>query len=139
MLKFLSMIGLLVILAAGIQAAGCSQSATTTPSTVPTPPTVGEAAAAGEPVFASHCAGCHGVTGGGGRAPAIIGASAHLEKYNTAQGLLDYVSTAMPANTPGSLSHQDYLNVVSYLLVQNDDVSAEASFDETKLGNISLN
>jgi mono/diheme cytochrome c family protein len=139
MLKYIiSIISLLVILAVSILAVGCSQSSTTAPSTAPTPPTAGEVAAAGEPVFASHCASCHGATGGGGRAPAIIGASAHLGKYNTAQGLLDYVSTAMPANTPGSLSHQEYLNVVSYLIVQNNYMSPDASFVGSQLSNVSL-
>ena len=123
---------------AGIIAVGCSQSTTTAPSTSPTPSTAGEFAAAGEHVFVSHCSGCHGAGGQGGSAPAVIGPGAHLAKYNTAQGLLDYIDTTMPANAPGSLSHQEYFDILSYLLVENDDLSSNSQLDETQLGGISL-
>jgi polar amino acid transport system substrate-binding protein len=123
---------------AGVFIGGCGQSSSPVPSSAPAVLTVGKLAAAGETIFAKSCAGCHGTTGGGGKAPAITGASAHLDKYNTAQGLLDFVDTTMPANAPGSLSHQDYLDVVSYLLVQNNDVSADTTFDESQLSNIAL-
>ena len=93
---------------------------------------------AGKTVFASHCSRCHGDQGQGVSAPAVIGTGAHLSKYNTAQGLLDFVDTTMPANNPGSLSHQDYLDVVSYLLTQDSDVSAGTAFDESQLGSITL-
>jgi hypothetical protein len=45
----------------------------------------------------------------------------------------------MPATSPGSLSEQDYLYVLSFLLVQNDYVSADTIVDEATLNNISLN
>lgn len=138
MLKIVSMVTLLFILVAGTLVAGCSQSPTTTPSPTSTLPTAGQLADTGKTVFASRCAGCHGAAGGGGGAPAIIGAGAFLGKYNTAQGLVDFVSTAMPANAPGTLSRQDYLDLVSYLLVQNNYVSADTSIDESKLSNISI-
>lgn len=139
MLKHLRVIRLLIILAAGILVAGCSQP--TSPTTTPPAsslPTAGQLADSGETIFASSCAGCHGATGEGGRAPAVMGAGAFLGKYNTAQGLLDFVSTAMPATNPGSLSHQEYLDVESYLLVQNNYISAAAIFDESQLNNLTL-
>lgn len=137
--KYVFFAGLMIIAIVGVINGGCSGSNTpTTPTSTSTPPTAGELAQAGQSVFANRCASCHGADGQGGTAPAVIGASAHLGEYNTAQGLLGYVETNMPALNPGSLSHQEYLNIVAYLLIQNGDLSADASFDETRLGDISL-
>ena len=145
MLKHMWLIGLLVIMASGAFISSCASSnapAPTgppqTPVTAPTPPAAGEVARAGETVFASGCGGCHGNTGGGGRGPAIIGSKASLSKYNTAQDLFDYISTTMPKSNPGSLSHQDYLNLVSFLLVQNDYLPKDSAFLESQLSNVSL-
>jgi mono/diheme cytochrome c family protein len=141
MLKVVLLSGLQLVLVAGVFAAGCgSKSATTTPTSTPTNTalTFGQIADTGKTVFASHCSGCHGDQGQGVNAPAIIGSGASLGKYNTGQGLFNFVSTVMPANSPGSLSHQDYLDVVSYLLVQNNEVSADTAFNESQLGNIAL-
>jgi hypothetical protein len=80
------------------------------------------------------------VTAGRGvQAPAVIGASTSLGKYNTGEGLLNFITSAMPGNAPGSLSQQDYLNVVSYLLVQNNFVAPTAALDAGRLGDITLN
>ncbi|MFC2041941.1 c-type cytochrome [Chloroflexota bacterium] len=145
MIKHLWLIGLLFVIASGIFIGGCNSSNEPTPTSpspaptaTPTPPAVREVAGVGENVFASRCAGCHGTTGGGGRGPAVIGSKASLGKYNTAQGLFDFVSTNMPKSNPGSLSHQDYLNVVSFLLVQNNYLQKDATFLESQLINITL-
>ena len=145
MLKSIWLMGLLVVLALVVFISGCESSNTPAPTspsqppiTAPTPPAAGKVAELGETVFASHCAFCHGKNGGGGRGPAVIGVTASLGKYNTAQGLLDYVSTNMPKSNPGSLSHQDHLNVVSFLLVRNNYLSEDAAFLESQLGNVSL-
>jgi len=44
----------------------------------------------------------------------------------------------MPLEAPGSLSHQDYLDLLCYLLVQNNYVSADTIFNESELSNITL-
>jgi cytochrome c len=95
-------------------------------------------AEAGKTVFANHCTSCHGANGQGVTAPANIGPDAHLEIYNTAQGLYDYVSTNMPQDAPGSLSQQEYLQVVSYLLVANGFVKPDIPLDPGKLGALPL-
>jgi len=101
-------------------------------------PTAGELATAGKTVFAGKCAGCHGDQGQGRTAPAVIGAGANLAKYNTGKGLYDFVSTNMPQNAPGSLSQPDYLNVTSYLLVENNYVNSRTSISTDTLGTVSL-
>ncbi len=106
--------------------------------TAPAGDTFGSMAQAGKSVFSANCASCHGSNGEGLIAPALWGSGSALAKYGTAQGLLVFVSAAMPLSSPGSLSHQDYLKVVSYLLIQNNDVSANAAFSESQLGGIAL-
>jgi hypothetical protein len=71
-------------------------------------------------------------------APALWGSSAKLARYNTAQGLSSFISTAMPQNSPGSLTHQQYLNVLAYILLQANDVSGSTAFDEGQLSGITL-
>jgi alcohol dehydrogenase (cytochrome c) len=128
---------------------GCSSTTSTTatspPASMPplssTPasgPTYGSLSQQGQVVYSNNCAGCHGANGQGITAPAIIGASANLGKYNTGKGLLDFISAAMPLSSPGSLSHQDYLNVLSYLLVQNNYAFPATAFNESALANIQL-
>jgi len=117
---------------------------TTSPSPVPpltTKPgvqTIGQLAEAGRATFANRCAGCHGQGGQGGKAPVLVGTNANLGKYNTAQGLMDYISSAMPMNAPGSLPRQDYLNILCFLLLDNNYAVPESAFNESTLGNISL-
>lgn len=101
-------------------------------------PTMGQYADAGKVVFTSRCAGCHGDAGQGVRAPAIIGANANLGKYKDAQGLLNFISTVMPPNAPGSLPQQDYSQVLAFLLVQNNFTSPETPFDPNQLSSLPL-
>ena len=70
--------------------------------------------------------------------PAIIGARANLSKYRTARDLLDYTSSLMPQNAPGSLSPEAYLQVTAYTLVQNDEVEPNAILDSGNLERIQL-
>ncbi len=114
-----------------------ANSSTTTPAKSDTK-TFGQAANEGKTVFANRCSKCHGDSGQGITAPAVIGSSANLGKYNTAQGLLNFIDVSMPFDAPGSLSSQDYLNVLSFLLVQNNYVDAGTALDQNQLGNIQL-
>ena len=74
---------------------------------------------AGRSIYSQKGAGCHGGAGEGKAAPAIIGPKQNLSNYENAQKLFNFVSQAMPANAPGSLSQQDYLNVLAFLLQSN--------------------
>jgi len=138
LLVCLVVIGTLVV--AGCGGDGSPTTSTTTSPTTSTPAgqTFGQLSAAGQTVFAAKCSPCHGAQGQGVTAPALWGANANLAKYNTAQGLLSFISVNMPFNAPGSLSHQDYLNVLAYLLIQNNDVTSSTAFSESGLGGITL-
>jgi mono/diheme cytochrome c family protein len=100
--------------------------------------TAGTLAQAGQGVYNTSCALCHGQNGEGVSAPPVIGSGAGLAKYNTGQGLYDFVKKAMPLTAPGSLTDQQYLQVVTYLLVKNNDVDANATVDQSTLGQIQL-
>lgn len=127
-------------LAASLFACTSSPGPSPTPTPTPTPPanTFGTLATAGQTLYATACASCHGNNGQGGIGPPLWGTGAHLSGYKTGQGLLDYVTKTMPPGSPGSLSHQDYLNLLGYLLVQNNDASATTTFNESQLGAVTL-
>ncbi len=120
-----------------------STTTSSTSSTITTTTSVGNLTAAqvgnaGRTIFNVNCAACHGASGQGITGPALIGPNQSLNKYRTAQGLLDYIDTAMPLNAPGSLSSQQYLDVVVYLLVQNNWLSGTTIVNNINLSGIQL-
>ncbi len=111
---------------------------THTPTPTPTLPSAGELANKGRGVFSAFCAGCHGPIGEGGKAPPNVGPNAVLDKYNTAQGLLNYVREQMPQDNPGSLSAPEYLQVTIWLIVENRFIKDDTPIDRGKLDKIPL-
>lgn len=101
-------------------------------------PTAGQLADAGKTVYAESCAKCHGANGEGGGSPAVTGSKANLGKYSTAQALIDFVSKQMPLGKAGSLSSQAYIQVIAFLLVQNQVVQPTAKLDANSLDSIKL-
>jgi mono/diheme cytochrome c family protein len=69
--------------------------------------------------------------------PALIGANT-LTKFATARNMFDFMRTAMPFNKPGSLSQEQYLQVLAYLLEQNHIVPEAVQLDPNTLQNIVL-
>jgi len=92
----------------------------------------------GQTVYAARCAGCHGASGSGGSAPALIGASAQLSKYGNARALFDFTRANMPFNAPGTLSELEYLQVTAHILLQNNYVTGNTLLSLSGLGGISL-
>ena len=118
---------------------GCAAAPAPTPTPSPTGGvTMGQLAGQGQAVFAQNCARCHGDKGQGVTAPALVGSGANLKKYNTAAGLLSFISTTMPMDRPGSLSSAQYQQVLGFLLVQNGFSNANTPFDTGTLGGIAL-
>ncbi len=147
-----SILAVLLTVAALILLASCSSSASTSTSNPPpassTSPaatttsggasTYGQFADAGKAVFAAKCAKCHGDNGQGVTAPRLIGSGAQLGKYSTSQGLLNFYKVTMPFDAPGSLSSQDYTNLLAFLMVQNGYLNSSAAYDSNALLNIQL-
>lgn len=79
-------------------------------------------AVAGRAAYQRACAECHGANvDDGASAPPLRGA-AFLAHYagKPAADLFTYVSTKMPAGSPGSLSATEYTQIIAYLLQQNN-------------------
>ena len=70
--------------------------------------TTAEQIARGETAYAQQCATCHGQD--------IVGS---IQGYPDASLFFNFISTAMPANAPGSLPPQQYADIVAYLLSEN--------------------
>ncbi len=97
---------------------------------------------AGQSVYAARCSFCHGDAldgqGSGGRAyPPLIGPHT-VPDYPTAAVLYDYIKRSMPYARPGSLSDEDTLSVVAFLLNQNDLLAADGVLDPAGLGAVLL-
>ena len=139
-------IGLVLV---SLLVAACSSSKSTT-TTVTSSSTTQVAtfqnfAADGQTVYANNCKGCHGDNGQGGAGPALWGSGPTLGTYkgntlfnNNAQDMLTFISSKMPLSAPGSLTHQQYLTVLAYILVQDSQVPASNTFAENQLNTVTL-
>lgn len=110
------------------------------PAPSPTPTTqltAGQLAEQGKKLLTQYGA-CHGPDGEGGRAPAITGSRAQLAKYNNAGQLLNYIKTTMPPNSPGSLTNDQYLQILGYLVVQNQFVTPQTVINPGQLESLQL-
>ncbi|HEV3086465.1 MAG TPA: PQQ-binding-like beta-propeller repeat protein [Candidatus Elarobacter sp.] len=78
-------------------------------------------ARSGAAVYSQTCSQCHGVNLQGGAGPALVGSAfqKYVGKSGTAASLYDFISKQMPADKPGSLTQQQYLDVTAYILQRN--------------------
>ena len=113
-------------------------SPTDTPVPAPSGATAAELADLGQAAYAASCAGCHGGQGEGGRAPAVVGEEFAASKYASAQALYDKNKNTMPKTAPGSLSDEEYLQITTWLLLENEFVQADTVIDADQLGDIAL-
>ena len=72
----------------------------------------------GEKVSAEHCARCHGPTlTGAEAAPALVGDLFNANWEGVPLGdLLERIRVSMPQDMPGSLSRQQNVDVIAYML-----------------------
>lgn len=96
-------------------------------------------AAQGQTVYTSHCAQCHGTSLQGQSGPALIGTQFRRSYASGTVGqLYDFISRQMPADKPGSLSQQDYLNVTAFILSKNGYPSGSVALGPTTIGQLKL-
>lgn len=93
---------------------------------------------AGEQVYLNQCASCHGESGEGVSAPAVIGEGATLSDYDTAQALFDYIHSRMPPGAPGSLTDQQYLEITAFLLIKNELINSDTPLTMENLSTIDM-
>jgi len=107
-------------------------------------------AAEGGKLFAKHCARCHGDAGQGTKkAPPVVGkealpldppagAKVRKDQFHTAQDVAAFVAAKMPANKPGSLTADQYYDILAFDLKANGvDVSGK-KIDPTTAAQIKL-
>jgi cytochrome c len=84
----------------------------------------------GMSLYGSRCATCHGDSGQGtGEGPPVVGDEALPRsprdgqlrgvEFVTALDVFEWVSQNMPADDPGSLATEDYINVLAFALHAN--------------------
>jgi len=79
-------------------------------------------ASAGDKVYAGKCALCHGASLEGGAGPPLAGqnmTTLGTKTHLTVGDLFGYITTNMPMNAPASLSHDQYVAVLAFILKQN--------------------
>ena len=77
-------------------------------------------ASRGRAVYVQHCQQCHGANLQGQSGTPLTGQTFRQAYGNgTVAPLYDFISRQMPANAPGSLSQQNYLDVTAYVLSKN--------------------
>jgi mono/diheme cytochrome c family protein len=88
-------------------------------------------AKAGKHVFDNNCASCHGANLQGGSAPPV-GGSAFLKKAKilnwSVADLRNLVVATMPASNAGSLSPEQYADVLAYLLASDCYPAGDKAF-----------
>ncbi|QQR39654.1 c-type cytochrome [Devosia rhizoryzae] len=80
-----------------------------------------EQAAAGQQAYNSNCAQCHGRQLEGPDAPGLAGQDV-MGNWDSAGGLYDFISVAMPPSAPGLLGEETYVNIVAYIMQFNGAV-----------------
>jgi|WetSurMetagenome_2_1015567.scaffolds.fasta_scaffold90661_2 polar amino acid transport system substrate-binding protein len=89
-----------------------------------------EQAANGKMLYGKYCAACHGANGEGGIVPQQFGKMAgskaspvagpgYLPKMMTAGETYEFAMKNMPADKPGSLKSEEYLDIISFALQAN--------------------
>lgn len=98
--------------------------------------TLGDQIAAGQKLYGSHCAKCHGPDGRNGEAPPLVGADALPEvpgaksgmreaNFRTALDVADFVVEEMPPGQSRRLSIEEHYAVLAYLLSRGETGLAE--------------
>lgn len=81
-----------------------------------------EQAGAGSQEYQMHCTACHGAQMEGGAGPALAGPNAKkllTTMHATVGDIFSVMTTEMPINAPASLSHDQYVEIISYILQRN--------------------
>lgn len=83
-----------------------------------------EQAASGQQSYNSQCAQCHGRQLEGPEAPGLVGQDV-MGNWDTAGGLYDFISVAMPPSAPGQLGEETYVNIIAYIMQFNGAVPGD--------------
>ncbi|HET9096923.1 MAG TPA: cytochrome c [Candidatus Baltobacteraceae bacterium] len=82
----------------------------------------GAQAVSGEKQWEQSCAPCHGANMEGGAGPALAGPNSltlTTKLHATVSDIFGYMTTNMPLNAPASLTHDQYVNIMAYVMKLN--------------------
>ena len=77
---------------------------------------------AGSALFQEKCSACHGTQLEGGAGPALSGPNFKTLSTKVKANVSDvftYMSTNMPMNAPASLTHDQYVKIMAFILSRN--------------------
>jgi len=82
----------------------------------------------GKVIYAKYCAECHGKELVGGTAPALSGTQFFTRDMGTKLGgVFEYMARQMPQGRPGSLTHDEYVQLMAFILQKNGFPSGDSS------------
>jgi len=100
--------------------------------TMSAPQTFGAQVTLGQKLYGEKCASCHGDSGEGKKAPAVVGISKgalpldppptakyRKQQFKTVADVADFVVKSMPPDSPGSLSADEYYAILAFDLKAN--------------------
>ena len=98
-----------------------------------------EQAQKGKVLYGNRCAKCHGENLGGDRAPALSGPY-FFERWDSVGDVLQLAQKTMPQDEPASLTPQEYVDIVSYVLSFNGLPAGQTNLppDPDKLKSIKI-
>ena len=132
------------------------------PSGKELPPGRGVAKDGAQLYLSKGCAGCHGITGSGGRAPILIGSKDTPTKPGpppgkmigmemgimppglmanyapNAQMIWDYINRGMPIGQEGTLSANEVYALTAFLLYKNDVIKEDEVMDAQSLPKVKM-
>jgi mono/diheme cytochrome c family protein len=96
-------------------------------------------AKAGAAIFAAQCSVCHGDKLEGVSGPQLAGTD-FMGKWSgqTADDLRDIIATQMPLTNPGSLKPAEVLQVLSYILQQNNYPAGDTALTAPKAKTVKI-
>ena len=103
----------------------------------------------GAPIYASKCAGCHGLTGTEGpMAPPLVGGKGTLNTrqplrtigsyWAFATTIWDYINRAMPRNQEGTLTADQVYALTAFLLYKNEIIKENDVMDAKSLPKVQM-
>lgn len=68
--------------------------------------------------YENKCAMCHGANMEGQSGPTLLGPT-FTSHYQTVGDLMQFIVKNMPKDNPGTLSHEDYVDILTFILLKN--------------------
>ncbi len=115
------------------------------------PATFADQVAQGQKLYGQYCANCHGASGEGGKAPAVVGlktgalpldppptAKYRKSQFKTVADIAGFVAKNMPADAPGTLTEEQYFSILAFDLKANGIDLGDKKLDGALAGTLDV-